>query len=293
MTATPPTKITFGNRRAGVLAHVKQAKRLDLIAEGLPIIAASAHSFWDAALRLELGSRERNVLEGFAEEEATKILILIDMVRCPAKVVATRAGAIMKTFYDHLGRMIYAEAQHWSASDIAELRGYVDEERKGHYLEGYVGEYIVPNAMRYRREARMYADIEVYENEEPQWSAPRGDGGTKGLFGGPPPFLALIDAMELLGMFSRPGVQIIHDVWDAVEFGDDAHVDDSDRLKRTMLERLLQAKLIPEEAEDEHVRQIYRSWQMPMYALEFSEVAVPLEELEAQREAALWNEYGV
>lgn len=65
-------RVSFGNRRAGILAHLKQRQRLDLIADGLPIIAASAHGFWDASQKLESRSREATVLEGFAEEEAAK-----------------------------------------------------------------------------------------------------------------------------------------------------------------------------------------------------------------------------
>ncbi|OYY88554.1 MAG: hypothetical protein B7Y45_14360 [Sphingomonas sp. 28-66-16] len=102
-------KTTYGNRKAGILAHLSQPKRLALIAEGLPVIAASARSFWDAARQLEQGSREQNVLEGFAEEEAAKVLILMDMARCPPKQIAGRAGAILKVFYcpssEHLAQL--------------------------------------------------------------------------------------------------------------------------------------------------------------------------------------------
>ncbi len=49
------------------------------------MILASAESFWTAAASLMQAPREARVLEGFAEEEAAKILILMDLVRCPAK----------------------------------------------------------------------------------------------------------------------------------------------------------------------------------------------------------------
>ena len=100
------------------------------IAEGLPIIAASVRSFWDAAQLLEQGSREQNVLEGFAVEEAAKVLILMDLVRCPSKHIAQRVKEIVKTFYDHLSRMIYADAQGWRPVDVTQLQTYVDQERQ-------------------------------------------------------------------------------------------------------------------------------------------------------------------
>src|SRR3546814_17502594 len=67
-------------------------------------------------------AREATVLEGFAEEEAAKALILVDLIRCPPKQVARRAAAMIKTFYDHLGRLIYADAQHWCPTDVDQLQ---------------------------------------------------------------------------------------------------------------------------------------------------------------------------
>ena len=116
-------EIPYGNRRADILTRMSQRDRLAFISEGLPIITASARNFWDAARQLEDGSREQSVLEGFAIEEAAKILILMDLVRCPAKHVSRRVKGMVKTFYDHLGRMIYADAQGWRVSDVTELQG--------------------------------------------------------------------------------------------------------------------------------------------------------------------------
>jgi hypothetical protein len=284
-------KVSFGNRRAGILAHLKQPQRLDLVAEGLPIIAASARSFWDASQALEKGSREATVLEGFAEEEAAKALILVDLVRCPPKQVAHRAAAMIKTFYDHLGRSIYADAQHWCPTDVDQLREYVDQAREGHALEGYVGEYIVPNWTRYSREAALYADIEVYEDGVPHWSAPKGK-MTKSIFGGPPNALTVVEAMQLAGMFERKGVEIVHRAWGEVDFVGSEGFEEQRRLTRQMLQQLFNAGLVSDEFADAHGHTLYNNWQMPMYALDFRETEIPLEDLEARREAALWSEAG-
>ena len=50
------------------------------------------------------------MLEGYAKEEAAKILILVDAVRCPPKLIASKLNRIVGWFYDHLARLIYAEA---------------------------------------------------------------------------------------------------------------------------------------------------------------------------------------
>jgi hypothetical protein len=284
------TKVSFGNRRAGTLAHLKERQRLDLVADGLPIIAASARGFWDASEKLEKGSREATVLEGFAEEEAAKALILVDLIRCPPKQVARSAAAMIKNFYDHLGRLIYVDAQHWCPTDVDQLREYVDQARAEHALEGYVGEYIVPNWKRYSREATLYADIEVYEDGVPQWSAPTGK--MKSIFGGPPSALSLIEAMQLAGMFDRKGVDIVHGVWSKVGFVDSQGFEEQRHLTKAMFQQLFDAGLISEAFADAHEHTLYNNWQMPMYALDFRESEIPLEELEARREAAFWSEVG-
>lgn len=284
-------RVSFGNRRAGILAHQKQRPRLDLVAEGLPIIAASAQGFWDASQKLEKGSREATVLEGFAEEEAAKALILVDLIRCPAKQVARRAAAMIRTFYDHLGRLIYADAQHWCPTDVDQLREYVDQAREGHALEGYAGEYIVPNWTRYSREATLYADIEVYEDGVPQWSTPTGK-MTKSIFGGSPNALTLVEAMQLAGMFDRKGVDIVHGVWGKVDFVDSQGFEEQRQLTQAMFEQLSDARLISDAFADAHGHTLYNNWQIPMYALDFREVEIPLEDLEARREAAFRSEVG-
>src|SRR3546814_17125719 len=124
---------------------------------------------------------------------------------------------MIKTFDAHLGRLIYADAQHWCPTDVDQLREYVDQACEGHALEGYAGEYIVPNWTRYSREAALNADIEVYEDEVPPWSTPQGK-MTKSIFGVAPNALPLVVAMQLAGMFDRDGVDHVRGAWGTVDF---------------------------------------------------------------------------
>jgi hypothetical protein len=99
----------IGLRQARKLCQMSSPERLAFIADGLPIILASAQGFWAASRQLADRPRERDVLEGFAREEAAKILILMDAVRCPPKLLSSRLGSILRSFYDHLARLIYAD----------------------------------------------------------------------------------------------------------------------------------------------------------------------------------------
>jgi hypothetical protein len=165
-------KLKIGQRQASRICQMSAADRLVFIAEGLPIIHNSAKGFWSASLGLRAMPREAEVLAGFAKEEAAKILILMDVVRCPAKLVATKLNMLIDRFYEHLERLIYAQLAEWWFEDIARLRKGVEPLRKTHDLEGSIGEFIVPNSTLYRRESKLYADVEAYEDGTPVWNAP-------------------------------------------------------------------------------------------------------------------------
>lgn len=124
------------------LCQMRQSARLAFIAEGLPAVLTSAQGFWRAAGQLDGQVREAVVLARHAEEEAAKVLILMDIVRCPRRLVSARTGSMVKWFYSHLARLIYAEAAGWKPMDVAQSREYVDMNRKSHHVDGAVGEYI-------------------------------------------------------------------------------------------------------------------------------------------------------
>ena len=259
---------------------MKYAERIDFIAEGLPLLLNSARELWDAGQQLKDAPRAANVLEGHAEQEAAKILILLDIVRCPKPLIASRVGTMVKWFYDHLARLIYAKSVSWSAPSIKDLRSYVDDLRKAHYVEGDYGEYIMPNDEIYGREARLYVDIEAQEEGYVGWSVPHGSRGPR--FFDDMPILRLANAMSALGMFTPQGLRATAEVWGSVDFED----------ARTGVESAaLIWKLLTDSAEDKHVATL-RRWQLPMYHLDFSMIGVPLEVLERERERLLYNEMG-
>jgi hypothetical protein len=282
-------RLNIGLRQAWQLCQMSHNDRLTLIGEGLPILLESARAFWAASLDLKDKPREAEVLSGFAEEEAAKTLILIDMVRCPPKVVASKVGSIVGWFYDHLARLIYAEAVSWKPMHVAQLREYVDSQRKAHYLEGH-GEYIVPNWNVFMRESQLYADIEAYEDGAPGWNTPTCHISAVPAF--VPPVLRVAEALSVVGIFNRRGLVATADIFGQLEFKDTESHWDAQRLTEELLKRLIAENLPTEAASGDHIDELYRTWQLPMYNLDFRQIDVPLAELEKERDALLWAEAG-
>lgn len=280
-----PPKV--GLRQAYRLCQMSEVQRLAFIAEGLPKILRSAQRAWDAAERIgKTNGREAEVLEGVALEESAKVLILIDSVRCPARLVPSKMNRFIGWFYDHLARLLYAEASLWKPTNIAELRSYIDSERRGHYLDGDVGEFILPNLALYRRERSLYVDVEAYQDGALTWSEPSDPNAL--LFSNlTPPSLLVASALERVGVFTPAGLTIVSEVWGSLEFKDQEDHEVCKDLIEQMLHCLDAKGLISVAAEEADFIKLYEAWQMPMYNLDFSLIPVPLEQLALEQDREL------
>jgi len=269
-------RIEYGDRHAGLLCVMAPPARLDLLAEGFPILLDSAREFRRAATGLPGKSREARLLSALAEEEAARILILMDLVRCPARQAQRRVGRIVRHFYDPLARLIYADAQRWKPVHLAQLRAYVDHAREAHYLDGYSGDDVAPNWHRYSHGSAINADIALHPDGVVRWSRP-GDAGSSG----PalePIALELAEAMNTAGMFDRRGLQAVSEIWDQVDFTGRQTPEDSSQLTRTLLQRLDAERLVTKTVTGAdlhlHLHLLLHDWQMPMYDLAFNEAVV-------------------
>jgi len=282
----------IGMKRGRVLAQLSHARQLDIIAEGLPILLKSADELLTAAEALDDHSRAAAILIGQATEEVSKILILMDIVRCPPKLRGRLVGQMFKWFYEHLPRLLYAEAQGWEPMTVRQLQEYLDNSRRSHDIGGFAGEFIMPNSTLFARENRLYADIVTHEDGEPMWSEP--SDWAQARFGGRRTSIWYVaKALSDLGAFSRKGLDVVSQVWGAVDFLGETECYMLPRnLTRQMLERLHAAGAISQTAEESQLRYLYNQWQVPMYHLDFKPIQVPLEELRAAQEAALRSEIG-
>lgn len=287
--AQGPKPAEVGLGQAMRLSNMPASKRLEFIAEGLPVILESALSLFSAARTLRGFPRETRILEGHSVEEATKILVLLDVARCPQKHLPSRIAGLIRSFYDHRARLIYAEAQTWKPVTVRDLQGYVDHYRKSHYLEGEYGEYIMPNWLLFQRESALYADVIGDENDGLSWSSPLEGISTVPLYDPIP--LRTVEALRALGVLTKGGLKIVQDVWGKVDFVADEEWSTADELCVSMLNALEDEGLISDKATHDHVRAVRGYWQIPMYNIHFSQIPVSLEELREEQERQYPWEY--
>jgi AbiV family abortive infection protein len=93
------------------LAQLSDAVLYTELAQGLGLCAANAKRIADDCLLLAGDKRARGaeILRIAAEEEATKVLILLDAIRCPRSRLPTEFSRQLQYFNDHLAKGIYAQ----------------------------------------------------------------------------------------------------------------------------------------------------------------------------------------
>ncbi len=290
--AIEPTKSRhIGLGQLGALAELSPADRLAVVAEGLPVILASTEELIASSDAIsESHPRASAIIQRQGLEEAAKILILLDYARCPLGL-SDRAQELVRAFYDHGARALYAEACRWTAYDVEMLRGYVDQSRASHFVEGDYGQWIIPNWETYKREAVMYADLSRVDSGALVWSDPRGwpqpTLGTRFA----PPALRLVRALGRLGFYDKRALALFADVWRPHAFTSAEHGSQmAERLMEKTLAGFIHRGLVTERATDDDVRTAYRSWPLPMYAIDVRERQVSLDALRAEQAAQLHRE---
>lgn len=159
-------------RAASKLATLNDDRLFEEISKGIGLIIENAEGLDNTAHRLaQIGERRvAQLCAGLAEEEAAKVLILVDAVRCPRKhPYQKKRNQVFKNFYSHLAKGIYAKACKWSVPDFKFMREYVEDERNAWFLDGPNGDdWIFRNHILANREGSMYVDYvqDITEKDE-------------------------------------------------------------------------------------------------------------------------------
>jgi hypothetical protein len=142
--------------------------------EGLALIWENASRLWTEAREFSaLGSKRGvGILKSFAEEEAAKALLLLDALRCPRNQLDKRRS-LLRQIDSHVGKGIYIRYYDTRPADLTEVKRIVDDERLEFFRDGEYGEYLLPNAIKSRREERLYVTYIKNDDGTHGWLAPR------------------------------------------------------------------------------------------------------------------------
>ncbi len=147
-------------RAVSELANIPDSRLFEEVAEGIPLIVENAISLDEAAqtLHQEKQFRVSEIMHGFAEEEAAKVLILIDLIRCPK--IPKRKTETAKRFYGHVSKRIYAAAcSHFQMVSFGDLCELVKAESSPYHLDGPNSvDWVFPNSITLERERALYVD---------------------------------------------------------------------------------------------------------------------------------------
>lgn len=207
---------------AGDLAQFPDDRLFKELSEGIPLVVQNAISLDETARRLyqEKEYQAYEIIRGFAEEEAAKVLILIDFVRCP-RVRQKRRAEILKGFYSHVTKRIYAMACSYpNIWTFKELREFVERYARPIYLEGpnWV-DWIFRNEIIAEREQTIYVDYlqdVTVEAGDYFWMNP-GDRLVGPWRGETPDCVKLSQALSEAGANSPDGLAVIADIWRGFE----------------------------------------------------------------------------
>ena len=274
------------------MANFSDERLFAEISKGIPHIVESAEELDGASQQLFAAQefRASDVVKGLAEEEAAKVLILLDAVRSPLK--SKSKAKILRGFYSHLAKRIYAEANSlpnvWSFGELADL---VEHQRQPFYLDGPRGvDWIFPNAITADREQKMYVDYvrDITETKgDYSWYAP--------VFLPPvfesyrhPPVVGLSRALCDAGARSPDGLACVAEMWRGFRPVRDTSRTELRRLIERTLKRLGDQDNGAISPSPESL--ILSEWSFPLWPLTLTEkprAQETLAELRARRERTI------
>lgn len=271
-------------RALSQLSQTSPNKRLELLAPGLPKLVEHV-----LALSVEVQAmsdagqhRSADIVDNLMQEEAAKLLILLDMVRAGVgndDVVKK----YVRAFYDHLSRCVVAEVATYRIASFGELREAVERLRSSHYPDGPNDvEWVFRNHLIATRENAMYVDY-VQTDDGPGWISP-GDYGSPSY--GPSPVVNLIASLSRTGVTTVDGLRLVEGVWQGCHFEDSDHWEVIRLRNLETISALREAGLASSEVDGDAFT-VMNQWGFPTAQLELSLLKIDIEGLRDEQRATL------
>lgn len=254
------------------LCRLSDTQLFQEVAKGITFILENVERL-DAAARKLSNTNDYHpakILGGLAKEEATKVHILLDAVRCPSNRNEEKARTL-GYFYDHLAKGIYARACGLQLPTFGEFSQYIDREREDCYLDGPNDvDWIVSNDITREREDDLYVgyvcdDTQEDGNGKRYWKSPRVE-MMDGYYS-TPTIVHIANALHGVGATTAEGLTIIAEIWRPFEPRTETTAQELSELNNRTLEALSGRKLIVTD-DQEKILEIKCSRMFPLWPLD-------------------------
>ena len=261
------------------LLQLSDGRLFQEVATGIRLIVEHAESLESTAVRLGTIDEHRAaaIVRALAKEESAKVLILLDLVRCPRNN-QKRRGRTVAAFHDHLAKEIYADSCRWRPVDFAEMTRIVNRERRPYYLDGPNDvDWILPNHAKGQRENRMYVDYVqdiTVEGGEYDWISPLPDSLYREYKNATPSCLAVASALHRVGMTTPEGLAVVANLWRGFEPQPQTTRQELVGRNFDSLVRVDKARQ-NREVDPEDARSICHHWPFPLWTLDLKQSKKP------------------
>lgn len=256
------------------LANLPDSHLFEEVSEGIPLIVKNAISLDEAAqvLYQEKQYRVSDIIRGFAEEEAAKVLILFDLIRCPQ--IPEQKMETAKRFDGHVSKRIYATAcPYFRISSFRELCELVKTESASYYLDGPNSvDWVFLNSIKAEKEQALHVDYVqgiTEDNGECFWRAPIVSPSNLRPPYETPYCIKLSYALSEAGATSSQGLAVIAEIWR--EFEPEPETDRK-ILRKLIVNTLEQLGKSKAEIEDQpDLSYIVSHWPFPLWSITIRE----------------------
>ena len=270
-------------RAIGDLVQLPDNRFFEEISKGIGHIVEYADSLDSLGGRLvDIGEyRGAKTVRSLAEEEAAKVLILVDAVRCPPSEKKHRSRTLMG-YYDHLAKHIYSEACWWRSADFAEVQRGIARERLPYYLDGPNDvDWIFPNSAKAERERSMYVDY-VQDITKPHgeryWVSPLPDHEPGRSAPSTPTSLVTAKALHHARVTTPAGLSIVADIWRSFQPKPSTTFPELSRKIRETLECVIERELTLDSDLHAVASTVISHWPFPLWSLDLTIAKAPTPE---------------
>lgn len=274
------------------LAQLSDEALFSEIEIGAELCVSNAKQVHNDSLALDGLNRPAGteILRLAAEEEAAKVLILLDAVRCQRSATPNEFNRQLQYFNDHLAKGIYAQYTWQRPNLFSEVSEWVERERKEYYLDGPNDvDWIFYNDILRRREETIYVDY-VENDGSHIWHDPRQMDEFGATFASiRNPTLILVSALSEAGCLKATALKVIAEVWRPKAIGSDLTMLEVFNLNNEVLQKIHAAGHLKNHAPT-IINEIANRWMFPLYPLDLRKCRVNKNDLREIQRA--WSPYG-